>query len=99
MNVHVLRNLIIERMDLDDVLGHLADANALARTYQDYAIDIPSWLQYAQRTLMGEVKSRRRDNLEKALSLAEARMETLKPADQKRRELGEEIERLRASLA
>lgn len=99
MNVSTLKNLNIERVaDVDEMVAMHAFGESLQATYEKHQMPIPEWLPESLRILSKEIASHRRDSIERALKLAKSRFEALKSADEKRKDLQLEIERLTASL-
>lgn len=94
-----LRNVNVDRMDLDEVVALLTFGEQLQANYTANALEVPEWITDKTSALKKEAQRRRRDNLEAALKSAVARKEALKTADQKRADTDAEIERLKAALA
>lgn len=99
MNVNALKNLNIERIDVDEMVALHAFGGGLQRAYEAHQLPVPEWLPENLRVLSKEIASHRRDSVERALKLANSRLDALKTADEKRRDLQAEIERLTASIA
>lgn len=93
-----LKNVNLERSDLDEIVELLAFGNMMFNGYGSVALEAPDWLKEAVDTLRKEAASRTRDNKLAALKQARLRMEKLKTADQKREETAAEIKRLETEL-
>lgn len=93
-----LRNLNMDRIDMDDAVALLAFGRTVVKTYEENSLETPEWLKESIAQLEREVKARRRDNLERALKNARARRDSLKTAEEKRATLDEEIARITKAL-
>jgi Skp family chaperone for outer membrane proteins len=96
--VQRIKTIDTDGIDTDDAVALLATAKAMKTEYRENFLEVPDWLTAGAAKLEREVRSRRRESLEKALANAVARKEALKSADEKRRDAEAEIERLRAAL-
>lgn len=94
-----LKTLNVDRLDLDEAVALSSFGASLEARYKDLGLEVPTWLSDNLKMLDREIESRVTDSLQKQLKSAESRLESLKPADQKRRELAQEIKQLRARLA
>lgn len=94
-----LRQLNLDRLDIDEAVALSAFGGALQARYEELGVAVPDWLDANMKTLDREIADRVRDGLSKDLREKRARLESLKPADQKRRELATEIKRLEKALA
>lgn len=93
-----IRNFNSERSDLDEMVELLVIGEEILGGYEKNSLEAPEWLKDNVGVLRKEIAARRRDNLERALKLAEGRLETLKSAEEKRQDTAAEITRLRAAL-
>ena|SRR6185436_3617338 len=94
-----LKNLNLDRLDLEEAVSLSAFGVIVQQRYLALALEAPEWLSVNLKTLDREIESRVSDDLTKQLREKRARLESLKPADQKRRELALEIKRLEKALA
>jgi hypothetical protein len=93
-----LRNVNIDRLDMDEIVAALTFANAMAMTYQSVGLETPEWLVDSTDTLKREAGARHRDQLEKELREIEQREETLKSQSEKRADLSSKKKRIMAQL-
>lgn len=93
-----LKSFNLDRIDLDEMVALFAFGENLKAVYGNMLLEVPEWVIDNVATLQKEIHSRRRDNLEKELKKAQASLETLKTADEKRLDLRAKIERLQAAL-
>lgn len=94
-----LKALNVDRLDLDEAVALRALACSIKQEYELHALEQPRWLQDAARALDEEIARRRRDSLLRRRSEVKARLDGLKPASEKRRELARELKSLDAKLA
>lgn len=93
-----LRSFDIDRMDLEEAIALSAFGRAMRAEYEVLQADAPEWLDNRLRELRREIRTRQQDSLEKRIREAKARLQALKPAEQRRAELAAEIEKLEAQL-
>ena len=93
-----LRSFDIDRMDLEEAIALSAFGRAMRAEYEALQADAPEWLDNRLRELRREIRTRQQDSLEKRIREAKARLQALKPAEQRRAELAAEIEKLEAQL-
>lgn len=98
VNVLVFKQLVVQRLDLDETVSYLAYGETLIATYEKNSLDPPEWLSDSVRALKTAVDAQRKDRLEARLKEAESRYEVLKPASEKRNDAANEVNRLRAQL-
>ncbi len=98
MLINALRNFDANRFELEDLI----ELSAIGRLYQteaqQMAAEEPEWLSASLREVRREIRTRQQDALEKNLKEKKARLQALKPAEQRRAELAKEIEELEAKL-
>ena len=93
-----LRNFNLDRIDLDEMVALFAFGENLKVVYGNLLLEVPEWVTDNVATLQKEIHSRRRDSLEKELKKAQASLESLKTADEKRQDIRAKIERLQTAL-
>ena len=93
-----LRDLNLERPDLDELVALHAFASGMEQSYSATGAEPPEWFKENKDALQREIKNRRRDSIERALKDAKARKEKLKTMDEKRADLDAEIARLSQAL-
>lgn len=93
-----LKNLQLDRLDLDEIVALYGLGDSIRKVNAEYGLPQPEWLTTNLETLQKEIKSKRRDSLERALKLAKARKEQLKTIDERRKDTEAEIERLEQAL-
>lgn len=86
-----LKSLDTERINLEELVALSAFAKGLRAEFDHVNAEVPEWLDQRARELAREIRSRLADSVDKKLREAKARLEALKPADQKRAELKREI--------
>jgi len=89
-----LKNLDMERMDLDDAVELLTVANSMRVTYDAEQVEVPEWLDTSVRELKREIRSRQQDSRERRLKELKARREALATPDEKRAKIEKEIAEL-----
>lgn len=92
--IEKLKTLDVNRVDLDECITLSALAKMLRHEYEYFGAEPPAWLDTRIRTLARDIRARQHDYLEKRLAEAKARLEALKPADQRRAELEAEVKAL-----
>lgn len=91
-----LKNLDIERLDVDEMIAMSAFAKQLSAEYEALALDKPDWLGVKSTELKREINARLGDLRDKRIREIKARLNTLKSAEEKRADLQKELERLSA---
>jgi hypothetical protein len=94
-----IRKLSVESIDLDEAVAALAMTKSISAEYNVQGVPAPEWLTERIGELDREVKSRKRDYLQRALKAAQARQATLKTREEKAAETQAEIDRLNKLLA
>jgi hypothetical protein len=81
---------------VEDIVSYLALAKAVRKEFEEHAslVEAPEWLDNLVRSLNRELKVKTADVLEKRLREAQARRESLKTAEERRKAADEEIARL-----
>jgi hypothetical protein len=98
MIIDTLRRLDADSKDLDELVELSAFARLVRDEYEKLGGEVPAFVSDAIRTLRRETASRFQGVIEKSLHEKMARMEHLKPAEQRRQELQAEIDALKARL-
>jgi hypothetical protein len=93
-----LRNLNIDRIDIDDAIELVTFGRVAETTYSGYQVPTPAWLKDSITALDGEIKSRRRDMLLARQKEIAARLSALKTRDEKKAELEAEQAKLNDAL-
>jgi len=93
-----LKNLNIERLDLDEGVALAAFGRAMEAEYAHVSAEAPDWLTDNLKALRKEVRQRLQDTLESRLLEVTSRIESLSTVEEKRAKLREEKERLMAKL-
>jgi gas vesicle protein len=88
----------VERANDEELVALAAFGRVLRAEYESSNIEVPTWVTDNLRTLRREIASRNADNLEKTLREKKARLEALKPAEQRREELQKEIDALQEKV-
>lgn len=86
-------------MNLHEKLEKWAGLHAVIAAYGAFSLPVPEWLSLQTDELRAEIERDVRDELKRQLALAKARVEVLKPADQKRHEAADLVAELEAKLA
>lgn len=84
---------------MDELLEALASAKITKTEYELNGLPPPDLLVERITSMQEEVKSRRRDYLQRALKQAQARQSTLKTREEKATEVAAEIAKLQKELA
>lgn len=92
--IQKLKNLDLERMDLDDAIELLTVANSVHATYDTEQVDVPEWLDTSIRELKREIRARQQDSRERRLKELKARREALATTEEKRAKIDREIAEL-----
>ncbi len=94
-----LKQLNIERIDLDDAVALAAFGRMVEAEYQHVGAEAPAWLSDNLKELRKEVRQRLADSIERELSEAKSRLDALSTTEEKRSALKEKIDRLTHKLA
>lgn len=93
-----LRNFDADRTDLDEMVALSTFGRSMKVEYERLAMPIPEWIEDRTRTLDSEIRSQRRDALEKKVKELQSRKDALKTAEQKRQDVDAELEKVKAAL-
>lgn len=93
-----LKNLQIDRIDLDDAVALAAFGRMVEAEYNQVGSESPTWLSDNLKELRKEVRQRLSDSIERELSEAKARLDALSTTEEKRVALREKIDRLTSKL-
>ncbi len=93
-----LKSLVLERMDMDDLIEHSAQAKHLMREREEHGLTNPEWLTDTLNGLTREIKLKSRDELEKRLRELRAQESGLETMTEKRERIKREREALEAKL-
>ena len=96
--LETFKNFVIDRLDMEELIALSAFGRQLRAEYESVNVDVPTWVGDNLRTLRREIASRNADSLEKTLREKKARLESLKPAEERRKELQAEIDALQSKL-
>ena len=94
MNITALKNFNAERLDLDELVGILADAKALRIEYESLQVEEPAFLDSTIKAIRREVNSRNSDKIAARKAELKARLDALKSPKEKAAELRKELEAL-----
>lgn len=94
-----LKNFDLDRMDVDELVFLSALARTLKQEYEAVGAETPEWVDTRARELRREIRARHADLIEKRLREAKMRLEALKPASERRKDVEAEIARLEAMVA
>lgn len=92
--LEALRNLMLDRLDVDEAISLSAFARSLKAEYEHCGAEAPQWLDDKTRELRSEIRDRLRDSVQKRLREAKSRLESLATPEEKRDRLRKEIEDL-----
>ncbi len=93
-----LKNLDLDRIGIEDAVELSSQGRQIQTEFEALNVEQPAWLATRLRELRREIRVQQQDRIEKQLREAKARLEVLKPAEQKRTEVEAEIARLQALL-
>jgi ribosomal protein L37AE/L43A len=96
--VEKLKGLSLDRLEFEESLELHGHATLILGTYNEFSIEPPAWLVEAVESLKKHIKERSRDAIARELKLAEAELEKLKSAEDKRVDAKARIERLKTAL-
>lgn len=91
-----LRNLDVQRPDLEELVFLSATAKALRTEFEAENVDVPEWLDNTSRELKREIRTRQQDSIEKRVRDIRSRLDALKTPSEKRIELQSELDKLTA---
>lgn len=94
-----LRQYNVDIGNLEDMVEMHLQGSLILKHFEDLDIDIPEWLPGKLRQIKREIMQKVSDKIEKRLSEARLRLESLKTPIQKKAEIEREIKKLEASLA
>jgi seryl-tRNA synthetase len=93
-----LKRFDADRADMEEMLELSAYGRTLVAEYDALSVPQPEWLAEVLDRLKKAIADKRRDAILKALKTVKARKETLKSAEEKRKDAEAEIERLTKML-
>lgn len=91
MYINALKGFVADRLDLDELVALYAFAGYMARTYDDLAVAVPSWLPAKTKEVKREIERRTADEKERKLAELKARRMAMATPDEKRARLDAEI--------
>jgi len=98
MSLAQLKNLNVDRMDVDEAISLATMARAYANGYEHYGVSPPAWLTGAIETLDVEINRRRRDILQSRKRELEANLTQLRTRQEQRADAEAELARLNDAL-
>lgn len=93
-----IKDLDINRLELDEAIALQAFAGRLENEYMNYGLNVPVWLQRGRETLDTIIRTRKTDDLQRRLQIAQDRLIDLDNPSKKRMELEAEIALLQSEL-
>jgi hypothetical protein len=93
-----LKNIDIDRINLEEAVELYALGAIVQKTYEDMMLETPSYITDGMKVLQREIDARRRDNLEMELRKTNMEMEGLRTAAEKKQDLAARKARLEAAL-
>lgn len=96
MNINALKNFNADRLDMDEMVGLLADCKALRNEYEALQIEEPEYIDTTIKSIRREINTRNADKVAARKRELAARIDALKSPTQKKRELEEELAKLQA---
>jgi ATP-dependent Lon protease len=97
MNINALKNFNADRLDMDELVGLLADSKALRTEYESLQIEEPEYIDTTIKAIRREITSRNADKIAARKRELTARIDSLKTPAQKKKELEDELSRLEAT--
>lgn len=94
-----LKNLNIDRIDLDEAVALVAIGKMAQTTYAGFEVPAPRWLGESLETLSDEIRRRRREMLVARQRELAAQVSTLKSREERRADAEAELARINAQLA
>lgn len=98
MSFEKLKRLDLDRIDLDEAVGLIAEGEAMEDVYATRSLETPEWLTNNLRELNREVNNRVAESREKALRETELELAGLRTREERRAELQAKAERLKTAL-
>lgn len=89
-----LKNLDVERIDLDEAVELSAIGRVVKDEYEKNGAEAPTWIDDRLREVRREIRARQADMIDKRLREAKARRASLKTTEEKRADLDREIAEL-----
>jgi ATP-dependent Lon protease len=96
MNITALKNFNADRLDMEDLVGLLADSKALRLEYEALQIEEPEYIDTTIKAIRREITSRNADKVAARKRELKARIDSLKTPAQKKSELEKELAALDA---
>jgi ATP-dependent Lon protease len=96
MNINALKNFNADRLDMDELVGLLADSKALRTEYEALQIEEPEYIDTTIKAIRREITSRNADKIAARKRELTARIDSLKTPAQKKAELEKELASLEA---
>jgi ATP-dependent Lon protease len=96
MNINALKNFNADRLDIDEMVGLLADSKALRTEYEALQIEEPEYIDTTIKAIRREINARNADKIAARKRELAARIDSLKTPLQKKKELEEELAKLEA---
>jgi ATP-dependent Lon protease len=96
MNITALKNFNADRLDMEDLVGLLADCKALRAEYEALQIEEPEYIDTTIKAIRREITSRNADKIAARKRELTARIDSLKTPAQKKTELEKELAALEA---
>lgn len=93
-----LRNLTVDRIDLDEAVALATLARATSHGYTHYDVPAPAWLTNAIDQLDGEINRRRKDILQARSREVAAELTQLQTREERRAKLMAEQSRLNDAI-
>lgn len=94
-----LRNLNVDRIDLDEAISLEAFAGLVRDGYVSRSLPVPEWLEDSMRLLGKEIVTRRGEMLEKRRRELRARLEAEMTATERRAKLRKELDEIETQIA
>jgi len=94
-----LKSFNAEAGSLEDAVALSAFARSFQEEFEKVGAEVPEWLPSKVKEIRREIRNRQQDAIEKALSDKKSRLLALQPAEERRKALQDEIERLEALAA
>lgn len=85
--------------DLDALIHLRAQGSILKGSYAEFEMEAPDWLTTALDAIGRAIRAQRSDAIAAELKRAEAQLEALKTAEEKRGDLRSKIERLKTAAS
>jgi hypothetical protein len=93
-----LRNINVDRMDVDDAVALLAFGNLVSDAFAQNKLKTPEWLDANLATLTREIESRKRESLEKRRKELRALIEADMTATERRAKHRRELDEIETAL-